>query len=390
MSFLRAARAALAGQSFIRRILTATVIVLVTLLVLLSLSCGGNTNLVAPNHNAFVTLPSNGSVLLLHMNGGTGSITLGSKTSPTVGFTPTGMALLPSRKFLYVINSQGYSISVFSVASDYSLSLTAVPTPAGSGANQAVIDPTGQYLLVTNNFSNNISVFSINSNTGALTEVQGSPFFANANPTAIVFAGNFVYVVNPGIGMVTGFSFNSGNGTLTQVPGSPIYSGKGAAALAVSNGGQFLYVANPSANNPPPYTATIGNISGFNIDQTTGALTSITGSPFTAPVGTGPSAITIFDGIVYATTPGSSYSVWCFSITGQNGQLVPVANSPFSVAGGGLFAVIDPSGKFFYIGNQAGSNIAGYTFNSSTGALSVVDNSPFAIGSAPGNMVFIQ
>jgi len=189
--------------------------------------------------------------------------------------------------------------------------------------------------------------------------------------------------------MVTGFSFT--NGVLSLVPGTPVSSGQGGGALglAVDGSDQFLYVTNPSATNPPPNQATIGNISGFNIDRTSGALTPMLGSPFTSTVGgQGPTSITIdpTGRLVYAVTPGSSLSVWCFEITYPNGQLVAVTDSPFSVAAGGLFALFDPSGRFFYIGSAIG--IEAYTFNPSTGVLTPILGSPFSTLTVPGKMVF--
>ena len=386
MSFQRAARAALASQSCLPRILAVVVIVI---LAGLSLSCGSSGSQgTVPGHNAYVTLPSTGQVLLLHINGATGAITLGQKTTPVENISPTGLALIPSGKFLYVANSRGDTISIFNVALDGTLTLSGAPTAAGSGPWAAVIDPSGQYLLVTNNyFSDNVSVFSIDSNSGALTEVAGSPFFANANPTEILItpSGKFVYVTNPSIGMVTAFSFS--NGVLTPVPGSPFISGLGAFGMAVDATGRFLYVANPGAINPPPYQATTGNISGFNIDSVSGALSPMLGSPFTSTAGAGPTTLTIDPNstFLYALTSGSSDSIWCFTITSTNGQLVAVTSSPFSLAAGALFALIDPLGNFFYIGNSTG--IAGYTYNSSTGAPTAIANSPFSTGSPPGKMV---
>jgi 6-phosphogluconolactonase (cycloisomerase 2 family) len=268
------------------------------------------------------------------------------------------------------------------------LTLSGPPTAAGSGPWAAVIDPSGQYLLVTNNyFSDNVSVFSIDPNSGALTEVAGSPFFANANPTEILItpSGKFVYVTNPSIGMVTAFSFS--NGVLTPVPGSPFISGLGAFGMAVDATGRFLYVANPGAINPPPYQATTGNISGFNIDSVSGALSPMLGSPFTSTAGAGPTTLTIDPNstFLYALTSGSSDSIWCFTITSTNGQLVAATSSPFSLTAGSLFALIDPLGNFFYIGNSSG--VAGYTYNSSTGAPTAIKNSPFSTGTPPGKMV---
>jgi DNA-binding beta-propeller fold protein YncE len=122
MSFLRAARAALAGQNCLPQILVAVVVVAaVFVLAGLSLSCGSSSHSTSGhNHNAYVTLPSRGSVLLLHINGATGAITLGAETPQVQNTSPTGIALLPSKKFLYAVNSSSFadSISIFSVASD--------------------------------------------------------------------------------------------------------------------------------------------------------------------------------------------------------------------------------------------------------------------------------
>jgi 6-phosphogluconolactonase len=391
MSFLRAACAALISRNCSPRILAAVTVVLAGFFA----SCGGgNTIRTGPNHRAYVTLPTTGNVLELNINGTNGEITAGTQTPQVGGTSPTGIALLPNKAFLYTANSRANTISVFRVASDGTLALSGAPAPAGSGPNGMVIDPSGKYLLVTNNFDNDISVFSIDSGTGALSEIAGSPFFANQSPTQIQIShsGKFVYVTNPGIGTVTGFSMS--NGVLTQVPGSPFSSGAqgGAAALTVDGSDRFLYVANPSAVNPPPNSITVGNITGFSIDPNTGSLTTILGSPFSSVDGTGPSAVTLDPSgrFLYAVTPGSSFSIWCFLITPENGQLTEVLGSPFSLAAGGQFALIDPSGSFFYIGSQVAKGIESYTLNPSTGVPTLITNSPFTTVSVPGAMVFSE
>jgi|ERR1700722_2285662 6-phosphogluconolactonase len=397
MSFRRAARAARSGQFSSNRLIFSkpTLAALVVLLAGLSLSCN-NTDHGSPGpvptHTAYITLPTDGSVGQLTINGSTGAITLGSKTPTTVGSTPTGLALTPSQKFLYTANSRANTVSTFSVASDGTLNLSGSITQTGAGPNAVAIDPTGKYLLVTNSLSDNISVFSIDSGSGALSEVAGSPFFANNSPTSIVFthSGQFVYVANPGIGMVTGFSFSSG--VLTQTPGSPVFSGAGASAVAVDAGDLFLYVTNPSAVNPPPNQAVLGNLSGFSIDPATGNLTLVPGSPFTSNTGSiGPTALTVDPGgrFVYAVSSGTAASIWCFTITSTTGQLTPATNSPFSLAAGGLFVLIDPLGNFLYIGSEEDGVINGYTYNSSTGTPTLIDASPFKTG-APGSMVFLE
>jgi len=406
MSILRAARAALAEQIGLSRILA--VVSVAILLAGFSLSCGSGT-LSRPNHNAYVTLPNKGSVALLHIDGASGAISIGAQTPQVVGTTPIGLALLPSKKFLYAVNSFANSISIYAVGADGTLTaacptVPCTPTPVGgSGPVAAAIDPSGSYLLVTNNFTDDISVFSIDSSSGALT-LMGSPVPTPTNPSEILFthSGKFVYVSNPALGMVSGFAFcptqlasepqcSAATSVLSPVPSSPVLSGPGAIGLAVDSSDRFLYVANPSASNPS--VPTIGNISGFNIDPNSGALTTaIIGSPFFATNGIGPTAVTVDPSgrYLYAVTTGTSDSIWCFTINPTNGQLVAVTGSPFSLSAGNLFILIDPEGNYLYIGSQDGNAIAGYTYNPSTGVPVAISGSPFSTKTAPGKMVLSE
>ena len=353
-------------------------------------SCGsGKLPAFQSGQNAYVTLPTQNSVLQLTIDGLTGQITMGTQTPQVGGTSPKGIALL-ANKYLYVANSQANTISTFTVAGDGTLNQVGTPIPSGgTGPDAAVIDSSGKYLFVSNNFSNNISVFSIDSSSGALTAVAGSPFFANDTPGEIFIlpSDNFVYVTNSRIGTVTAFALDSSTGILTPVPGSPFESGAGASGLAVDSTDSFLYVANTSAVNPG--SVATGNISGFNINSTTGSLSPISGSPFTSNVGAGPTTLVAAPNgrFLVSTTSGSSYSVWCFSIIPTTGQLLSEPNSPFSVAAGNLFALIDSTGSFFYIGSQSANGVEAYTLNSNNCVPAIVTHSPFSFGTAPGKMV---
>jgi 6-phosphogluconolactonase len=393
MSFRRAARAALGSPSDLPRVpaTLAAIVVIAVAGVCFSCSKNNDTGLQpGPNHSAYVTLPQKGSVLLLEINATTGAITLGPETPEVTGTSPTGLAITPNRKFVYAVNSRANTISIFSVAPNGTLTLTSTPTAAGNGADAAVVDPSGSYLLVTNSADSTVSVFSIDSSSGALAQT-GPAVDANLNPTEIVIthSGNFVYVTNPGIGMVTGFSFSSG--TLTPLTTTPVFSGAGASGLAVDGSDRFLYVTNPTATYPEQ--SSVGSVSGFTIDSGSGALTTMIGSPFTyINTLSGPTAITVDPSgtYVYATAPGSGFAIWCFTITPLTGQLTAVTNSPFSLAAGGLFTLIDPRGNFLYIGTQSGSGIEAYTYNTSTGAPTQISGSPFSTGTPPGKMVLSE
>jgi len=390
MSFLKAARAALVCKKYL---VGWAAVLGVAVWASFLVSCSGDKQVptFGQHQNAYVTLPGQNSVLFMQINSITGEITSIGQTPQILGNSPKGLALLD--KFLYVANSQANTVSLFTIAKDGSLSQNSAPTPAGSGPYQVIVDPSGKYLLVTNSLSNNVSVFSIDSGSGALTEVAGSPFFANIDPGEILIAptNDLVYVSNSGVGTVTAFTFSTSTGALTPVPGSPYYSGAGASGLAIDPTGTHLYVANSTAVNNPP--TSIGNLSGFNIDLTPGAnygaLSAITGSPFVQIAGSEPTAL-VFSAngtFLFATTPGSVYSVWAFSIDSTTGALTATINSPFSVTAGNLFAIIDSAGGgFFYIGSPSG--IQGYTYDQNTGQPTVINHSPFSTGgTAPGRMV---
>jgi 6-phosphogluconolactonase (cycloisomerase 2 family) len=361
------------------------------------ISCSGNGKLpsTGTGGTAYITLPDQGTIMMLHIDGVTGALGVQGTTPGYVGLSPHGLALSPSKKFLYVANSESNNIYTFSVAGDGTLSLVTTTSDGGTTPWEVLVDPSGQYLLVTNiGQSSDVSVFAMDSTTGALTAVPGSPFPANESPTEIVMppAGNLVYVSNSSNqnGTVTAFTFDSSTGALSQVAGSPFYSGRGASALAVDNSGQFLYVANTSAINSN--TNVIGNISAFNINPSTGVLAPISGSPFAPPIGSGPQTLVVVPNsqLLFATTPGSSYSIWCFTINSLTGQLTVVNDSPFSQTAGGLFALVDTNGSYFYIGDAQSKGIAAYTFDSNTGQPTEVLNSPFSTqGQSPGKMVIV-
>ncbi len=394
MSFPRAPRPVVIG---LRPMLAAIVVLF---LAAQFVSCNGNGKLPATGtgNTAYVSLPSNGSILTVHIDGANGAVAVEGSTPQYPDTTPYGLALSPSKKFLYAANSQSNNISTFQIASDGTLSLLGTISSGASGTREALIDPSGQYLLVTNSgLPGSISVFSLDASTGALTAVSGSPFYANDSPSGIVMTptGNLVYVSNPSSGMVTAFTFDPSLAAcgviLCQISGSPFYSGAGASALAIDNSGQFLYVANTSEQNPG--SDVIGNISGFTINATTGALKTIPGSPFAPAIGTGPSTLVAVPNtqFLYATTPGASYSIWCFTIDAVTGQLTVPSGSPFSQPAGGLFALIDTNGNYFFVGNSdPKSSIAAYTYDTNTGQPTAVLNSPFATqGAVPGKMVIV-
>ena len=97
----------------------------------------------------------------------------------------------------------------------------------------------------------------------------------------------FVYLAN-GVGNVLGYMIDPSTGALTAVAGSPFPAGS-AVSVAVDPSGTFVYVPNGESG-----------VSGYTIEPSTGALTVMANSPFTA--GLGPLSVTITPMIPFASS----------------------------------------------------------------------------------------
>ena len=110
-------------------------------------------------------------------------------------------------------------------------------------------------------------------------------------------------------------------------------------ALAIESNGKFLFVANSGSDD----------ISVYSIDDTTGALTPIAGSPF--PTGAKPLALTASsNGFLYVANSNAG-SVSAYSISSSSGQLTEISGSPYPVGTDPYSVAADPGGHFLYVAN---------------------------------------
>lgn len=223
-----------------------------------------------------------------------GSLTPLKQSNVPTGSSPVRAASDPQGKFLYVANQQSQNVSAFSIASDGTL--TPVPgSPFGVAgpATDVTVDPTGKFVFVADGAQKNfntqaISVFSIGSN-GALTQVAGSPFATQNSPTNILTdpSGKYLYVAS---GPVEAFTVNQTTGALTPIPGSPFIV-NGPASCPTCAGRTVAFNLAIDASGKHLYTADgwAGSVYAFDIDATTGTLTPVPGAPFVDRMPTGQS-----------------------------------------------------------------------------------------------------
>jgi 6-phosphogluconolactonase (cycloisomerase 2 family) len=268
------------------------------------------------------------------------------------------------------------NVSSFGLNSDGTLTALMPPAVAGQHPHTINVDPQGRFVYVANHDSNFLSGYTVNRTTGALTPIAAPTMATGNSPHASVFHknGRFLYVVNgvaAGETQITAHSVN-GDGTLTPI-GNPIPTGAHSHNLGIDPSGRFVYVCSEDSNQ----------IFAFTVDQNSGALTPISGSPY--PGASGPLDVAVDQATKFAYVSNSGGEIQAFSIDPSTGALTPL--SPTAVfPSGGQFAhtiVFDHTGNFLYTGNINSNNVSGFQVNHTTGALTAVQGSPFATGNQP-------
>jgi DNA-binding beta-propeller fold protein YncE len=289
------------------------------------------------------------------------------------GFNPGSMAVDPTGKFAYVVNS-GCSANQWGVLSMYTINpangtLTpgsAVPT-GDEGADSVAVDPTGKFVYVGNwgagDSAGSVSMFTLNSADGTLTFTGtvaapcDSLAIGSCAPWSLAIhpSGKFVYVANEGgfsPTSVSMYAIDAGTGFLNSL-GTVAADGR-ASAVTVDPSGKFAYVADGGQNSDGSKGM---YVSMYRIDSATGVLTSIG----KIQAGTSPWSIAIHPSSKFAYI-SSSYGVSVYAIDATTGNLTSIAT--VADAGG---IVIPPSGKFAY--GTSSEGISKYTIDATTGVL---------------------
>jgi 6-phosphogluconolactonase len=241
--------------------------------------------------------------------------------------------------------------------------------------------------LYANGLNGQISIFPIVNGTG----IPGTPTSVSgpANSFGLAALNNqFLYASNPaspvgGTSSIDAWTIAPGTGALTPLAGSPFSLGplSFAAGLAVNSTAQVLYVADA------------GKIDALRADAT-GALTPIPGSPF---LGGGTLYLTVdpLNRFVFASDDAPPGSVVVFTIS-STGALAAVPGSPFPTIPGFVGTtrpgqiITDPTGSFVYTVLTATNQVAAFSVDVSTGALTLVPGSPFAAGNSPIGLAVVN
>ena len=238
-----------------------------------------------------------------------------------------------------------------------------------------------RFAYVPNQGSSSVSAYAVDPVRGGLSVIEGSPFPTGIQPYAVAVdpSGRFVYVLNyacasgcAASGTISAFAIDNTTGALTPVPGSPFPTGDGPYSLAIAPSGRFAYVANYWSQDVWAYV----------INPATGALgTGVPGSPLV--VGGNPTRIaTDPSGRFAYVSNAASNDVSGYSINPTTGALTSIPGSPFGAGTYPHSVTVDPSGRFAFVANAISNNVSAFTINPATGGLTPIAGSPFAAGEA--------
>jgi 6-phosphogluconolactonase (cycloisomerase 2 family) len=304
---------------------------------------------------------------------------------------PTAIASAIDYKYLYVGNSGSSDVSAFAIDPN-SGALTAVPgSPFAAGTNPQTlavyaasfvsskgggVGPVSYrwYLYVANAGSDAVSVYQIDQNTGALTPLP-APYATGPGPSAMVVRadGEFLYIANAGGSQnISAFQIDGFSGGLRPIVGSPFASGDTVSSLAFGAGESFLYAAKASGG-----TASIMGfgIHPFSTDVNSGALTALPDIRYDLPSCN--LIVTDQTGAFLYATAGTK--VFGFSIDQQTGVLNPLPGSPVAVGDTADLMSINPTNQYLYVTNRSSGKVTGFKLNAATGELVTIPGSPFAV-----------
>ncbi len=216
----------------------------------------------------FVALAATSTVLPKNGIGGQNSV------CSDVGNTP------PTSEYLYAVDAVNNEIVEFGVnTSTGALTNAGAPVSTGAVPSGVAVDPCDRFVYVTNNQSDNVSGYSICNGLstqsatlcpkvpdGTPVPLSNSPFSLSGStfpgPVIVDPFGNALYVLS-GSGAVSIFRISQVSGGLT--PGNPatVATGVRPTSIAIRSDDSWLFVTNHDS----------GSLSQYSITPATGALT---------------------------------------------------------------------------------------------------------------------
>jgi 6-phosphogluconolactonase len=279
------------------------------------------------------------------------------------------------------------TVNCSTIAYTISATVTGLANVAGlvlqnNGTDDLAVTSGGSYPFSTQTLSGatySVTILTQPANHTCIVQ-NGSGRVTSANVSVSVVCPNHVlYSAQPNT--VAAFYVDDTTGSLVAVSGSPFPAGKNPLSIVLAPNGKFAYAINYGDST----------LSAYSIDPITGALSVIAGSPYAIGAAPLSIAITPSGNFAFVVTVASA-NITSFNVYPLTGALTPTAISPFAVDANATNLAIYPTGNFAYIAYSSStrnppSGITAYTVDSTTGGLTPIANGSIS-GGATANPVF--
>ncbi len=313
------------------------------------------------------------------------------------GTNPVAMAMTSDYNNIYVANQGNKTVVHFTTSDSGALTVKESITLANAPVSMAVNSANTYLYVISGTTSATLTEYPLSSGTiGTATSsvsltLPGYPTDTILATGVIVLANNAgVYVAaydqsayNPGgtttsnanPGWIFGYTVGT-SGALTTVSGSPYQAGVKPSALATEPTSRFIFVTDYASNELIGYSVLSTNV-----------LSSMINGPF--KTGNEPTAITIDPrGIYMYVTNSLDSTLSSYSIALPTGTPSTIVGSGATVGNttdtDPVSVAVEPSlGRFVYTANRLGNSISGFKLNPDTGALSTTLATPYPTGAYP-------
>jgi 6-phosphogluconolactonase (cycloisomerase 2 family) len=316
--------------------------------------------------------PGSATVAMFTVDRQTGSLSPLADPVPA-GAGPRGVVATPDGRFVYVADTDGGQMLVYSVGK--SGKLTALETvPTDGDPFGLAMAPDGRTLYAAAQGTDQVAVFPVGPDGRLGQQVSVASGGKNPRGVAVSPDGRFVYVTNglrdPAVPGTLAVFAVTGDGHLPLKLLTSIEIGRFGASITISPDGRFLYAESQATNQIRGYRRSAD-----------GLLAELPGSPFASPNDPEGIAITPDARHIYTAatgqmpngTPGGPGNVQGFNAqpSGSLGpaRLFEAGQLPNALA-------LSPSARFLYAGNGDSSDITAYAIGPD-GTLRQIPGSPF-------------
>jgi 6-phosphogluconolactonase (cycloisomerase 2 family) len=337
---------------------------------------------------AFAVNSFNNSISQFGVDGSAG--TLIPNGFAAVNQFPSAIAVHPSNKYVFAIAQSVSQLQVYFLddATGRLHEIADSPLATGLASPFALaFDPSGRYVYLAGRVSNNIMGYEFDAQSAKLQPIKTMPVPTGgqrARQLAMHPSGRFMYSVNVYSDTVSGFKVNPKSGVLTPVKGSPFWVGRapvnivapmadipegitqGPYNIRIHPSGDYVFVCNWMS----------ASVSAFKVDQTSGELTLVEGSPFESD----PHPYDLIvspDGRYLYSAHWVLDSIVSFEINPDSGQLKRLKSADMITLGQGPVDMwFDQSANALYVSHYFTHNIARFRYEPNTGALTPTDSTP--------------